>query len=120
MIFDAEYKKLMKAIEEAPAIPGCQTTDPEIFFPDQDESLGTYNIAKQMCFECPVQKQCLDYAMKTNQLFGVWGGLTYRERFRLRNGEKMIVKRAVPAGKADSRNKGRKAWMFAVTRSKAA
>lgn len=118
MIFDAEHRKLMQAIEEAPTIPGCQTTDPEIFFPDNDESNGLYNMAKQMCFQCPVQEQCLDYAMKTYQPFGVWGGLTYRERYRLRGGERLVVRKAVPIGKSDSRNKGKVAYVFAVTRNR--
>lgn len=116
MIFDAEYKKLMKAIEEAPAIPGCQTTDPEIFFPDKDEANGLYNMAKQLCYQCPVQKMCLEYAIKTEQDHGVWGGLTVMERRRLRNGQKITVRKAVPIGKSNSRNKGKVALVYSVTR----
>ena len=116
MIFDAEYRKLMEAIEEAPAIPGCQTTDPEIFFPDKDEANGLYNMAKQLCYQCPVQKMCLDYAMKTGQEFGVWGGLTVMERRRLRTGQKITIRKAVPIGKSNSRNKGKVAYVYSVSR----
>lgn len=40
--------------------------------------------AKAVCEECPVREQCLDWAVETNQEFGVWGGKTERERAVIR------------------------------------
>ncbi|WP_043498023.1 WhiB family transcriptional regulator [Georgenia sp. SUBG003] len=36
--------------------------------------------ARQLCFTCPVRMQCLAEALSSNTSFGVWGGLTERER----------------------------------------
>lgn len=36
--------------------------------------------ARQVCFTCPVRLECLVEAFETGMEFGVWGGLTERER----------------------------------------
>lgn len=40
--------------------------------------------AKQVCASCPVQAECLEYAIDANEIHGVWGGLGQRDRQRLR------------------------------------
>jgi WhiB family transcriptional regulator, redox-sensing transcriptional regulator len=55
----------------------CMETDPEAFFPNRGTSAMT---AKSVCAECPVRTDCLDYALAHNERFGVWGGLSERER----------------------------------------
>jgi WhiB family redox-sensing transcriptional regulator len=37
-------------------------------------------LAKQICLKCPIRQRCLDYALTNNERYGVWGGLTERER----------------------------------------
>ena len=59
----------------------CAEVSPEIFFPEDG---GSTRPAKQVCRDCEVRAQCLDYALETSQRFGVWGGLSERERRRLR------------------------------------
>lgn len=61
----------------------CAQTDPEAFFPDRG---GSSREAKKVCQSCTVREQCLQYALDNNERFGVWGGLTERERRRLRAG----------------------------------
>jgi WhiB family redox-sensing transcriptional regulator len=51
------------------------------FFPSHGESARE---AKAVCAMCAVRVQCLDYAMRWEQLCGVWGGLSERERRQLR------------------------------------
>jgi len=51
------------------------------FFPERGQ---TSVKAKVICMECPVQKQCLDYAMRTNQENGIWGMLSEPDRIKLR------------------------------------
>ena len=58
----------------------CAQTDPEAFFPEKG---GSTRPAKRVCRECPVAQSCLDYALETGQMFGIWGGMTERERRRL-------------------------------------
>ena len=99
MIYHPEYIKLAEAMEQAPTIPPCTNTDPELFFPDQDDGINLYMVAKQLCAQCPVMKQCLEYALKTNEEFGVWGGLTAYERRKLKRGGKITVAKATRAGR---------------------
>ena len=59
----------------------CAQADPERWFPDLGQPAG---IARRVCRQCPVRAECLDYALETNQEFGVWGGTSERERRRLK------------------------------------
>lgn len=55
----------------------CAQVGQELFFPEQGESIGP---AKRICGSCPVHVDCLDYALAHDQRYGVWGGLSERER----------------------------------------
>ena len=59
----------------------CAETDPEAFFPEKG---GSTREAKRVCAGCPVRLQCLEYALDNDERFGIWGGLSERERRRLR------------------------------------
>ena len=59
----------------------CAQTDPEAFFPEKG---GSTRDAKKICTTCEVKSQCLDYALANDERFGIWGGLSERERRRLR------------------------------------
>lgn len=58
----------------------CASTDPAIFFPEKGESTRP---AKLVCAGCEVRAECLAWALKNNERFGVYGGLSERERRRL-------------------------------------
>jgi WhiB family transcriptional regulator, redox-sensing transcriptional regulator len=60
----------------------CLEADPELFFPVATRGPGQDEIAraKEVCATCRVRRQCLQYALATRQLHGVWGGLTEDER----------------------------------------
>ncbi|WP_097930951.1 MULTISPECIES: WhiB family transcriptional regulator [unclassified Streptomyces] len=57
----------------------CQTTDPEIFFP---EGGGAGNAIK-VCDGCPVKRRCLDHALTAGEDHGIWGGTTRNQRRRM-------------------------------------
>ncbi|MCH6471121.1 WhiB family transcriptional regulator [Sinomonas terrae] len=59
----------------------CAQTDPEAFFPEKG---GSTRDAKKVCSSCTVRAECLDYALSNDERFGIWGGLSERERRRLR------------------------------------
>ncbi|MEE2521633.1 WhiB family transcriptional regulator [Pseudarthrobacter sp. J75] len=59
----------------------CAQTDPEAFFPEKG---GSTRDAKKVCGSCNVRSQCLEYALANDERFGIWGGLSERERRRLR------------------------------------
>ncbi|MCX2934227.1 WhiB family transcriptional regulator [Mycobacterium sp. CVI_P3] len=79
-------------IEATPEIPEedqwqeralCAQTDPEAFFPEKG---GSTREAKRICLGCEVRDACLDYALAHDERFGIWGGLSERERRRLKRG----------------------------------
>jgi WhiB family redox-sensing transcriptional regulator len=55
----------------------CAQTDPELFFPEKGASSHE---ARRVCRGCGVRKECLEFALKTGQRFGVWGGVSERQR----------------------------------------
>jgi WhiB family redox-sensing transcriptional regulator len=59
----------------------CAQTDPEAFFPEKG---GSTREAKKICQQCEVKSECLEYALSNDERFGIWGGLSERERRRLR------------------------------------
>ncbi|MCW1249874.1 WhiB family transcriptional regulator [Acaricomes phytoseiuli] len=59
----------------------CAQTDPEAFFPEKG---GSTRDAKKVCSTCTVRAECLEYALSNDERFGIWGGLSERERRRLR------------------------------------
>lgn len=59
----------------------CAQTDPEAFFPEKG---GSTRDAKKICASCEVRAQCLEYALQNDERFGIWGGLSERERRKLR------------------------------------
>jgi WhiB family redox-sensing transcriptional regulator len=59
----------------------CAQTDPEAFFPEKG---GSTREAKRICVGCEVKAECLAYALANDERFGIWGGLSERERRRLK------------------------------------
>ncbi len=58
----------------------CAQTDPEAFFPEKG---GSTRSAKHICTMCEARSECLHYAMANGERFGIWGGLSERERRKL-------------------------------------
>nr|WP_158888704.1 WhiB family transcriptional regulator [Amycolatopsis anabasis] len=59
----------------------CAQTDPEAFFPEKG---GSTREAKRICQGCEVKDECLEYALAHDERFGIWGGLSERERRKLK------------------------------------
>jgi WhiB family transcriptional regulator, redox-sensing transcriptional regulator len=59
----------------------CAETDPEAFFPEKG---GSTREAKRVCVGCAVRTECLEFALDNDERFGIWGGLSERERRRVR------------------------------------
>ena len=59
----------------------CKDFDPEIFFPEKG---GSSREAKRICADCEVRLECLNYALRRDERYGVWGGMSERERRRLK------------------------------------
>lgn len=75
----------------------CRGLPGHIFYPiifdgldeiiDDGQGVGDtseyYDDAREVCFACPVQDQCLDYALREKERYGCWGGLIPIERLRI-------------------------------------
>lgn len=61
----------------------CAQTDPEAFFPEKG---GSTRKGREICQRCPVARECLTHALANHERFGIWGGLTERERRVLQAG----------------------------------
>ena len=55
----------------------CRGVGPHLFFPDKGEPAGE---AKEVCLTCPVASQCLDFAIRSGEETGIWGGMSERQR----------------------------------------
>jgi WhiB family redox-sensing transcriptional regulator len=72
------------------ALPGewaddaaCDMSTADTFYPDKYDG-GDTRPAKRICAVCAVQAECLDFALKTDQRLGVWGGTSPSDREKLR------------------------------------
>ena len=64
----------------------CLSADPDLFFPISSAGPGARQIAqaKVICAGCPVRRECLDFALAHDQVYGIWGGTTPDDRQRAR------------------------------------
>jgi len=72
----------------------CMGVDPDLFFPERGASTRE---AKEVCRGCVVQDDCLEYAIANGEKFGIWGGLSERERRRVRRQRAMQRRPAASA-----------------------
>ena len=59
----------------------CLGVDPDLFFPERGASTRE---AKEVCRGCVVHDDCLEFALANGEKFGIWGGMSERERRRIR------------------------------------
>lgn len=60
----------------------CRGADNDAWFPKPTNTPGV-RAAKENCFSCPVMLDCAQYALRTRQFKGVWGGLSEGQRTTL-------------------------------------
>jgi WhiB family redox-sensing transcriptional regulator len=70
----------------------CKGANADLFFPERGASTRT---AKAICRQCPVRAECLEFALRSGEKFGIWGGLSERERRRVRRERQVAVARRV-------------------------
>ena len=74
----------------------CLGVDPDLFFPERGASTRE---AKEVCRGCVVREECLEYALANGEKFGIWGGMSERERRRIRRA-RALARRAGGAASA--------------------
>lgn len=65
----------------------CMGVDPDLFFPQRGASTRE---AKEVCRGCVVREDCLEFALANSEKFGIWGGMSERERRRLRRARVVV------------------------------
>jgi WhiB family redox-sensing transcriptional regulator len=97
----AEFIQLVRSDGVAPDASGrwqeranCLGVDPDLFFPERGASTRE---AKGVCKGCEVRLECLEYALAQGEKFGIWGGLSERERRRVRR-QRALERRGLAAG----------------------
>jgi len=58
-------------------LASCRSLSPELFFP---ETANDEDAAKAVCAGCPVRLDCMEHALAASEPYGIWGGMTLRER----------------------------------------
>jgi len=74
----------------------CRGVDPELFFPERGESTKE---AKDICHACSVKRMCLEYGVQRVEKFGIWGGMSERERRRVRKMRRQKLKTSASSDK---------------------
>ena len=67
----------------------CLGVDPDLFFPERGASTRE---AKEVCRGCVVRHDCLEFALQNGEKFGIWGGLSERERRRIRRQRAQVAR----------------------------
>lgn len=60
----------------------CVDMNPELWFTPPENPAVKQAVA--ICQTCPVRVRCLDYALATDSAWGVWGGLTEKQRRKIK------------------------------------
>lgn len=72
----------------------CRGADPNLFYPTRGEDTGP---PKAICHTCPVEQICAEYAIRYHEDNGIWGGLSERERRRIRRRRNLAAQRKAEA-----------------------
>jgi WhiB family redox-sensing transcriptional regulator len=85
-VSDLDPKRVIDLTDNWRIRAACRSMAPDLFFPAGTSGVAADEIvaAKEVCFGCEVRSDCLQFAVSTNQEFGVWGGTTEDERRDLR------------------------------------
>lgn len=77
--------------------PSCASVEVTVFFakdkdePDLSPDMSDYPYAKKICGTCPHRIECAEWGI-ANETHGVWGGLTPKERQKIRRQRRIIIK----------------------------
>jgi WhiB family redox-sensing transcriptional regulator len=72
----------------------CRGVEPEVFFPVSDDDAWR---AKEICASCNVRETCLAFSLTNRERYGVWGGVTEKERkdmFRRGTAQRILAEHA--------------------------
>jgi WhiB family redox-sensing transcriptional regulator len=79
----ARLLALLGSGEQWKSLAACGSAEPDLFFPISPAASNQVQVAeaKVVCARCLVRRECLDFAIRTRQMHGIWGGMTEEERY---------------------------------------
>ena len=79
----ARLLTLLGGGEQWKSMAACGSAEPDLFFPISAAASNQLQVtkAKVLCAGCLVRRECLDFAIQTRQMHGIWGGMTEEERY---------------------------------------
>lgn len=86
------WRRLQHVIDNATELPPCQVTDPELWFSAKGDAESA-NIAKKFCRTCPAVRECAIFGIANQEEFGIFGGLSPRERGEIIYGKRRTLPR---------------------------
>jgi WhiB family redox-sensing transcriptional regulator len=96
-------ESLLQLLEEGKsgwqAQANCMGVDPDLFFPERG---GSTREAKEVCRGCVVREDCLEYALANGEKFGIWGGMSERERRRVRRARALSQRQAASLSRSSA------------------
>jgi WhiB family transcriptional regulator, redox-sensing transcriptional regulator len=75
----------------------CSQVDPDLFFPAKEGAPAKVELAKEVCGRCPVQADCLAWAVSFPERFGVWGATSAPQRTKMRRQARLAARHAANA-----------------------
>ena len=99
LTLDRPFVDLLETDPDWRQYAACRHCSPDLFFPAGTTGAALHEIAaaKAVCTACPVQSQCLRFALRTGQAYGIWGGTTEDERVTMRRLARGRTAAALPA-----------------------
>jgi WhiB family redox-sensing transcriptional regulator len=81
-----EDHRMIKFATDWRSAGACLSADPDLFFPIAIGAVEERQVAlaRRICAVCPVRQECLDFALRSGEAHGIWGGTTPDERIRAR------------------------------------
>lgn len=73
----------------------CAGLKQELFFPEKGNRSNQE--AKRVCRACLVRWECLAYALKHDERYGIWGGFAEKERRAIKREQRAAAKASVNA-----------------------
>jgi len=77
--------------------PSCETIGGDFWFPEtipgkKESAVEDTKLAISICNRCPHRRECAEWGIH-KEYFGIWGGLTLRERQKIRDKRGIILKK---------------------------
>jgi WhiB family transcriptional regulator, redox-sensing transcriptional regulator len=103
----ARLLTLLGGGEQWKSMAACGSAEPDLFFPISAATSNQLQVseAKIVCARCLVRRECLDFAIQTRQMHGIWGGMTEEERYSAVKTRQQQAPMSVAAERVDAHSR---------------